>query len=115
MQLLILTLAALTLLLALILRWRVHAFLALLIAALALGLAAHMKPQAILASFQNGIGDLLGSIVVIVGAGAILGRLLEVSGGASVLAQRLIALFGRDRMGWAMLLTGYLVGIPVFF
>jgi gluconate transporter len=113
--LLITTLAALALLLALILRWKIHAFLALLIAALALGLAAGMAPQAILASFQTGISELLGSVAVIIGAGAILGRLIEVSGGAAVLAERLIKVFGPDRVAWAMLFTGYLVGIPVFF
>jgi gluconate transporter len=115
MGLLIATLAVLALLLALIIRWRVHAFLALLCAALALAIAARMSPAAILSAFQKGIGDLLGSIAVIIGAGAILGRLIEVSGGASVLAERLIAFFGRRRMAWAMLVTGYLVGIPVFF
>jgi gluconate transporter len=115
MTLLIWILAVLALLLALIIRWKVHAFLALLIAALALALAARMPPEAILASFQKGIGDLLGSIAVIIAAGAILGRLLEISGGASVLAERLIVVFGSGRVAWAMLSSAYLVGIPVFF
>jgi gluconate transporter len=113
--LLITTLLALALLLALILRWRVHAFLALLIVALLLGLAAGMAPAAILASFAKGVGDLLGSIAVLIGAGAILARLIEISGSGSVMAERLIAIFGPQRISWAMLFTGYLVGIPVFF
>src|SRR5262249_7931224 len=97
MGLLIWTLAVLALLLALIVRWKVHAFLALLVAALALAIAARMSPAAILSSFQKGIGDLLGSIAIVIAAGAILGRLLEISGGTAVLAERLIAIFGPGR------------------
>src|SRR5579872_4869356 len=115
MGLLIPTLATLVLLLVLILRWSLHAFLALLIAALGLALAVGMSPGEILTSFQKGVGGLLGSIALIIGSGAIFGRLIEVSGGGSVLAERMTAVFGRQRLPLAMLVTGYLIGIPVFF
>ena len=90
--------AALALLMALILRWSVHPFLALLISALGLAIGAGMDPAAALLSMTKGIGDLVGSIAVIIGAGAILGRLIEVSGGGAAVAEGLIAIFGPRRL-----------------
>lgn len=113
--LLAITALAIGLLLLLILRWKLHAFLALLASALALGIMARMPPKALLASFQNGMADLLGSVAIIVGAGAVLGRIIEVSGGGEVMARTLIAAFGKEHVPWALLLASYIVGIPVFF
>lgn len=113
--LLFVTILSIALLLSLILRWKLHAFLALLVSSLALGAMAGMPPAALLSSFQKGIADLLGSIAVIVGAGALLGRMIEVSGGGEALARTLIAAFGKERVPWALLAASYLVGIPVFF
>jgi gluconate transporter len=110
-----LTLASIGLLLFLILAVRLHAFLALLIAAMFLGLAAGMGPQKTLKSIQAGFGDALGFIAVVVGLGAMIGRFLEHSGGGRALADWLLAKFGRDRAVWAVLIAAFLVGLPIFF
>jgi len=109
------TLASIGLLLVLILWVKLHAFLALTISSMALGLASHMAPAAVLKSIQFGFGDALGFIAVVVALGAMIGRFLEYSGGGIALADWLLAKFGRDRAIWAVLLASYLVGLPIFF
>ena len=106
---------AIALLLWTILRWKLHPFFALLAAAIVLGWLSGMGAPAILASTQKGTADLLGSIALLLGAGVVLGRMIEVSGGGEALARGLIRAFGTHRIPWALLLAGYLVGIPVFF
>jgi gluconate transporter len=113
--LLALTAAAITLLLILILVIRLHAFLALLIASMALGLAAGMPADKLLKSMQTGFGEALGFIAVVVGLGAMIGRYLEYSGGCRALADWLLLKFGKDRASWAMLVAAFLVGLPIFF
>src|ERR1700720_3492042 len=113
--LVLLTVAALVLLLSLILVVRLHAFLALLLSSMALGLAAGMPPEKVLTSIQKGFGDALGFIAVVVGLGAMIGRFLEYSGGGRALADWLLLKFGRDRAVWAVLTAAFLVGLPIFF
>jgi gluconate transporter len=113
--LIFLTVVAIALLLVLILAVKLHAFLALLLTSMALGLAAHMPPEKVLKSIQTGFGDALGFIVVVVGLGAMIGRFLEHSGGAQVLADWLVEKFGKDRAAWALLVASFLVGLPIFF
>ena len=115
MSLLILTVAAIALLLFLILAVKLHAFLALMISSMALGLAAGMPPAAVLKSMQSGFGEALGFIAVVVGLGAMIGRFIEHSGGGRALADWLLARFGRDRAAWALLVAAFLVGLPIFF
>jgi gluconate transporter len=74
-----------------------------------------MPPEKVLKSIQTGFGDALGFIVVVVGLGAMIGRFLEHSGGAQVLADWLILKFGKDRAAWALLVASFLVGLPIFF
>jgi gluconate transporter len=92
-----------------------HAFLALLVSSMALGLSAGMGPQKVLTSIQFGFGDALGFIAVVVGLGAMIGRFLEYSGGGRTLADWLLLKFGRDRAVWAVLTAAFLVGLPIFF
>jgi gluconate transporter len=113
--LLLLTLGSIVLLLVLILVVKLHAFLALLIASLALGLAAGMGPVDVLKSMQTGYGEDLGFIAVVVGLGAMIGRFIEHSGGGRALADWLLGKFGRDRAAWALLVAAFLVGLPIFF
>lgn len=115
MHLLLLTAGAIILLLVLILAVRLHAFLALLISAMVLGVAAGMPPDKVLKSIQNGFGEALGFIAVVVGLGAMIGRFLEHSGGGRALADWLLAKFGKDNAAWAMLVASFLVGLPIFF
>jgi gluconate transporter len=113
--LILMTTAAIALLLTLIMALKLHAFLALLISSMALGLAAGMPPEKVLKSIQSGFGDALGFIAVVVGLGAMIGKFLEHSGGGRVLADWLLAKFGTERAAWAMLVTAFLVGWPLFF
>lgn len=92
-----------------------HAFLALLIASAFVGLAAGMPFMELINSIQEGMGDILGFIAIVVGLGAILGKMLEVSGGAETLAHYIIKGFGDKKSTWALMLTGFIVSIPVFF
>jgi gluconate transporter len=115
MHLIILTVAAIALLLVLILVVKLHAFVALLLSSMVLGLAAGMPPEQVLKSIQSGFGEALGFIAVVVGLGAMIGRYLEHSGGGQALADWLLAKFGKDRAAWAMLVAAFLVGLPIFF
>jgi gluconate transporter len=109
------TIASIVILLVLILWVKLHAFLALLISSMILGLAAGMPVERVLKSIQTGFGDALGFIAVVVGLGAMIGRFLEDSGGGRVLADWLIGKFGKDRAAWALLVASFLVGLPLFF
>jgi gluconate transporter len=113
--LVILTVATLALLLTLILAAKLHAFLALLISAMAMGLAAGMPPAQVLKTIQNGFGEALGFIAVVIGLGAMIGRFLEYSGGGRALADWLLLKFGKDHAAWAVLVASFLVGLPIFF
>lgn len=112
----LLAIAALSiaLLLLLVIRLKVHAFIALLLASALMGLAAGMPFQKLLETIQAGMGNILGFIAIIVGLGAIMGKMLEVSGGAEALAGKLIDVFGVRRSSWALTLTGFIIAIPVF-
>lgn len=113
--LLVLTIASIALLLFLILAAKLHAFLAMMISSMALGLGAGMAPAAVLKSIQSGFGDALGFIAVVVGLGAMIGRYIEDSGGGRSLAEWLLNKFGRDRATLALFVAAYLVGLPLFF
>lgn len=73
---------------------KVHAFISLLLASCFVGLASGMPFMELIGSLQKGMGDILGFITIVVGLGAILGKLLEVSGGAQTMAHFLIKGFG---------------------
>jgi gluconate transporter len=110
-----LTAATLVFLLFLILVAKLHAFVALLISAMVMGLASGMPPDKVLKSIQTGFGDALGFIAVVLGLGAMIGRFLEYSGGGRALADWLLAKFGIEHAAWAMLAAAFLVGLPIFF
>jgi gluconate transporter len=113
--LILVTTASIVLLLVLILAVKLHAFLALIISSMMLGLAAGMPAAKVLKSIQTGFGDALGFIAVVVGLGAMIGRYLEHSGGGQALADWLLERFGKDRAAWAILIASFLVGLPIFF
>ncbi len=102
-------------LILLIAQLRLHPALALVVAALGLGIAARMPLSQVPVSFANGVGGLMGHIAIILGLGAILGRLLASSGGAAALGKALVEGCGEKGMPWALLGLGLLVGLPVFF
>lgn len=111
----IIVVLAVALLLFMVLKLKISAFIALLITAIFVGIAAGMPLSSITKSIQEGMAGTLGFVATVVGLGAIFGQILESSGGAESLAHYLIKKFGRDRAPWALTLTGFIVAIPVFF
>ncbi|AXM89063.1 gluconate transporter [Anoxybacillus ayderensis] len=114
-SLIFIVIAGISLLLFLIIRSKLHAFVALLLVSLLVGVAAGMPLKSVIESIQNGMGGTLGFVAVVVGLGAMFGQMLEASGGAERLAQTLMKKFGEDKAQWALGITGFLVAIPVFF
>jgi len=94
---------------------RLPAFLALAAGALAVGLAARMPFADITRSFQSGVGDTLGFVAMVIGLGTVIGKLLAESGGSAVVSNALIRVMGEKRLDWAMMLSGFVIGLPVFF
>jgi Gnt-I system high-affinity gluconate transporter len=94
---------------------KVSPFLALLIVSLLTGLALGMPFTIVTASIQNGVGSTLGSLALILCMGAMLGKILQVSGAAGQISNHLIKKFGKNNVQWAVLITGFLVGIPLFY
>lgn len=113
--LLLILMAAIGLIVVLVVRFRVHSFLALMLASFVVGAGAGMPLPAIADSFEKGMGGTLGFLAAVIGLGSILGKLLEVSGGAERIARSLLDALGEQRTAWAMMLVGFVVGIPVFF
>ena len=114
-ELLLAVLAGVAILLVLILRLKLPAFISLLIASISVGLFAGMSPDILLQTMKEGMASTLGFVAVVVGLGAMFGALLEQAGGAEVLAQYILGLFGEKRASWALMITGFFVAIPVFF
>ncbi|GAB5399519.1 MAG: gluconate transporter [Aureisphaera sp.] len=102
-------------LLLLILRFKIQAFIALLIASIIVGIIAGMDPYQIILTIQEGMGSTLGFVAVVVGLGAMFGAILEHSGGAEAVASFLLKRFKEKGTSWALMLTGFLIAIPVFF
>ena len=107
--------AGIAVLLVLILYFRFQAFISLLMASIAVGIIAGMKPLDIILTIQEGMGNTLGFVAVIVGLGAMFGAILENSGGAEALAKFMLNKFGEKNASWALMITGFFVAIPVFF
>lgn len=114
MQMIIGLLVAIALLIVLILKTKVPPFLALIIAAVTVGLIGGMDPNAIPGSITSGFGGTLGSIGIIIGFGVMMGQIFEKTGAAERMALTFIKLFGKKNEHWAMALTGFIVSIPIF-
>jgi GntP family gluconate:H+ symporter len=113
--LLIVAFLGVALVVALITWLRMPAFLALATGSLFVGLGARMPLAEIPRAFQSGVGDTLGFIAMVIGLGTVIGKLLAESGGASVVSAALIRAMGERRLDWAMMLSGFIIGLPVFF
>jgi len=107
--------AGIALLLFLVISLRVPAFLALLVTSLLVGLGSGLQPVEVINSIKNGMGGTLGFVAIVVGLGAILGQILESSGGIERIAGSLVRSFGPEKVQWSLGVTGFIVAIPVFF
>jgi gluconate:H+ symporter, GntP family len=114
-RLLLFAFAAVVALILLIAHFKVHPFIALVTVSIAMGVAAGMPPGASVKAFQDGVGNALGFIAVVVGLGTMLGKMMVESGAATRIATTLINRFGEARVHWAIMLVAFIIGIPVFF
>ncbi|MFQ1001011.1 GntP family permease [Modestobacter sp. SSW1-42] len=113
--LLLIAVAAVAVLLVLIMRFRVHAFVALVLVSLLTALATRIPVGDVVSTLLSGFGSTLASVALLVGLGAMIGKLLEVTGGAQVLADTLINRFGQRRAPLALGVASLLFGFPIFF
>jgi len=114
MPLLIVT-GGIFLLFLLIARFKLNAFIAFIIVSLGVGLAGGMELENLVSAIENGIGNTLGFLLIILGLGAMLGKLVADSGAAQRITSVLVHRFGTKNVQWAVVLTGFIVGIPMFY
>jgi GntP family gluconate:H+ symporter len=107
--------ASIAALLLLIIRFEIHAFVALMLVSLLVALATGIPLAEIIPTLIAGMGGTLGSVAILVALGAMLGRMIEVSGGANTLAQRFSQLLGPKRVPAALTAAALVLSIPVFF
>ena len=114
---LLLTIAAagVALLLVLIIRFKIQAFVALLTVSILVAVAAQIPLKDVFTVVSNGVGSTMGKVALLIALGAILGRMIEVSGGVQSLADHFTAKLGARRVAVALTAVGFLVAIPVFF
>jgi len=112
---LLLSFAGILCLILLIVWCKLDTFISFIVVSVGLGLACGMNVHQISGAIQKGIGNILGSLVIILGFGAMLGKLVAESGAAQQITESLIRLSGLRNIQWAMALAGLLVGIPMFY
>ena len=108
-------LIGLIILLILIIKFKVQAMIAILVGAISIGIIAGMPLSDIITSVNDGIGNTLKGIALLVGLGSMFGAILEASGGAQTLAVTMVKKFGDEKAAWALGITGLVVAMPVFF
>jgi Gnt-I system high-affinity gluconate transporter len=111
----LIVLICIVLLILLVTWFKLNAFLSFLIVSILAGLLLGLDPANIMRSVEKGIGDTLGSLVIIVSLGAMLGKIVAESGAAQKIASVLMQLFGRRYIQWALMATGFIIGIPLFY
>ena len=112
---LLLTIAGILALILLIAYVQLDSFIAFILVAIGIGLASGMPVGAVGKSIQTGIGNTLGDLVLIIGFGAMLGRVVAESGAARRITNALIDLFGVRYIHWGLALAGFIIGIPLFY
>lgn len=107
--------AAIALILVMVIYFRVHAFVTLVTVSALTALAAGLPIAGVVETMTDGFGSTLASVALLVGLGAMIGRLVEASGGAKSLADALVARFGEDRAPLALGIASLIMGFPIFF
>lgn len=105
----------LIILLVLIIKFNVQAMIAILVGAISIGLIGGMPADMIVSAVNDGIGNTLKGIALLVGLGSMFGAILETSGGAQTLAVTMVKRFGDKKAAWALGITGLIIAMPVFF
>src|SRR5699024_8369216 len=112
---LILCLAGIIVLILLITWVKLDTFISFILVSILLGLVSGMSVTELSNSLETGIGNMMGSLVIILGFGAMLGKLVAESGAAQQITNSLTHLFGKKHLAWGMSLAGLIVGIPLFY
>lgn len=112
---LIIVISGIILLFILIAYFKLNAFISFIIVCLLVGIFQGMELLSVIQSIQNGIGNTLGFLVMILGFGAMLGKLVADSGAAQRITSNLVSRFGLKYVQWALVLAGFIVGIPMFY
>ncbi|NRF90741.1 2-keto-3-deoxygluconate permease [Paenibacillus frigoriresistens] len=115
LYLLMVTLLAIVIVILGVAWWKWHAFISLTVASLFLAIMAGLSMDKIVGAYETGVGNVLGHLVGILALGTILGKMMSDSGAGTQVANFFIRVFGEKRLPWAMLLSGFIIGIPVFF
>lgn len=103
-------------LLVLLITWgKINPFLAFLIASIVAGICMGIPLANIGKSLQKGIGDMLGSLVIVIALGAMLGKIVAESGAAQKIASVMMGIFGEKYIHWGLVCTGFIIGIPLFY
>ncbi|MGC9933456.1 gluconate:H+ symporter [Priestia aryabhattai] len=113
--LLIITLLSILLVVLGVSWWKWHAFISLTVASLFLAIMSGLSMDKIVSAYETGVGGVLGHLVGILALGTILGKMMADSGAGMQVADFFIRVFGIKRLPWAMLFSGFIIGIPVFF
>jgi Gnt-I system high-affinity gluconate transporter len=104
------------LLLIVLISWgKINAFLAFLVVSIAMGLLLGIPFESIAGSVYKGIGDTLGQLAIVIVLGAMLGKLVAESGAAQRIATFMMNAFGQKYIQWALMVTGFIIGIPLFY
>ena len=106
---------SLVILIVLISLFKVNAFIAFIISSIFAGIALGIPLDKLPASINNGVGNILGSLTIIIVLGAMLGKLVAESGAAQKIAEVMVSLFGTKHIQWGLMVTGFVVGIPLFY
>lgn len=114
-RLIVAAILGMAILLVLIIVLKFHAMIAILLGAIAIGLIAGMPFDVIVTAVNDGIGNTLKGIALLVGLGSMFGAILEASGGAQTLAISMVRKFGDQKAAWALGITGLIIAMPVFF
>lgn len=102
-------------LMVLIIKFKIPAMIAILVGAVLIGLGGGMSFGDIVKAVDDGVGNTLKGIALLVGLGSMFGSILEISGGAKTLAVRMVDKFGDRKAAWALAITGLVIAMPVFF
>ena len=112
----LLTIAICIGLLVLLITWgKINPFLAFLVVSIIAGIATGIPIENISKSLQKGIGDMLGSLVIVIALGAMLGKIVAESGAAQRIASVMMNIFGEKHIHWGLVCTGFIIGIPLFY
>lgn len=114
-RLIIAAIIGIILLLVFIMKFKFHPIIAMMISSVVIGIGAGMPLHLIIETIQKGVGQTLQNIALLIGLGSMFGGILEVSGGAQQIARTLIEKFGQKKAGWALGITGIVIGTTVFF